>query len=137
LVSENNHLTFRRWGATGTDPGFQVRGGGAHLKKLRRAEGGGKIFGVFHVKNHDFTPKNQFFSNFRGGGRPPDPPLRYVIFKFLSRDLTGKYLDLKDAYLTLQLSPRRFAHTKNTGFSCQQSYFCSVGKNVLAPGKQF
>ena len=30
--------------------------GGAHLKKLRRAEGGAKIFGVFRVKNHDFTP---------------------------------------------------------------------------------
>ena len=46
---------------TGTDPGFQVRGGGAHLKKLRRAEGGANIFGVFRVKNHDFTPKNQIF----------------------------------------------------------------------------
>ena len=40
--------------------------GGAHLKKLRRAEGGAKIFGVFRVKNHDFTPKNHIFSNFRG-----------------------------------------------------------------------
>jgi hypothetical protein len=31
------------------------------------------------VKNHDFTPKNHIFSNFRGGAlrvRPPlDPPL--------------------------------------------------------------
>jgi hypothetical protein len=44
---------------TGADPGFQVRG--AHLKKLRRAEGGAKIFGVFRVKNHDFTPKNHIF----------------------------------------------------------------------------
>jgi hypothetical protein len=35
--------------------------GGAHLKKLRRAEGGAKIFGVFRVKNHDFTPKNNIF----------------------------------------------------------------------------
>ena len=52
----------------GADPGFQVRGGG-HLKKLRRAEGGAKFFGVFRVKNHDFTPKNHIFSNFRGGGR--------------------------------------------------------------------
>jgi hypothetical protein len=50
----------------GADPGFQVRG--AHLKKLRRAEGGAKNFGVFRVKNHDFTPKNPIFSNFRGGG---------------------------------------------------------------------
>jgi hypothetical protein len=56
----------------GADPGFQVRG--AHLKKLRRAEGGAKIFGVFRVKNHDFTPKNHIFSNFRGRA-PNAPPL--------------------------------------------------------------
>ena len=35
--------------------------GGAHLKKLRRAEGGAEIVGVFRVKNHDFTPKIIFF----------------------------------------------------------------------------
>jgi hypothetical protein len=40
--------------------------GGAYLKKLRRAEGGAKIFGVFRVKNHDFTPKNHIFSNCEG-----------------------------------------------------------------------
>jgi hypothetical protein len=40
--------------------------GGAHLKKLRRAEGGAKIFGVFRVKNHDFTPRNLIFSNCGG-----------------------------------------------------------------------
>ena len=51
---------------SGTDPGFQVRG--AHLKKLRRAEGGAKIVGLFRVKNHDFTPKNLIFSNYVGGG---------------------------------------------------------------------
>ena len=37
---------------------------GAHLKKLRRAEGGANIFGVFPVKNHDFTPKKSFFFQF-------------------------------------------------------------------------
>ena len=47
----------------GADPGFQVRGG-AHLKKLRRAEGGAKNLWVFRVKNHDFTPKIHIFSNF-------------------------------------------------------------------------
>ena len=48
-----------------------------HLKKLCRAEGGAKNFGVFRVKNHDFTPKNHIFSNFREGGRRvrPPPPL--------------------------------------------------------------
>jgi hypothetical protein len=40
--------------------------GGSHLKTLRRAEGGAKIFGVFRVKNHDFTPKNLIFSNCGG-----------------------------------------------------------------------
>jgi hypothetical protein len=38
----------------GADPGFQVRG--AHLKKLRRAEGGAKMFGVFRVKNPPLDP---------------------------------------------------------------------------------
>ena len=41
---------------------------GADLKKLRRAEGGAKMFWVFRVENHDFTPKNHIFSNFRRGG---------------------------------------------------------------------
>ena len=63
---EYPRLTISRSVIAGTDPGFQVRG--AHLKKLRRAEGGANIFGVFRVKNHDFTPKNHIFSNC-GGGR--------------------------------------------------------------------
>jgi hypothetical protein len=37
-------------------------------------EGGAKIVGVFRVKNHDFTPKNNIFSNFRGGGGAPGAP---------------------------------------------------------------
>jgi hypothetical protein len=44
--------------------------GGAHLKKLRRAEGGVKNFGVFRVKNHDFTPKkSDFFPNAEGSAK--------------------------------------------------------------------
>jgi hypothetical protein len=55
--------------------------GGAHLKKLRRAEGGAKFVGVFHVKKHDFTPKNHIFSNFRGvhaGCAPPGSAPGYI-----------------------------------------------------------
>ena len=82
--------------------------GGAHLKKLRRAEGGAKIFEVFRMKNHDFTPKNHIFSNFRGGGaragcaprwiRPCEgsPPVYEWVYKLhvfknnLSFKITGK-----------------------------------------------
>ena len=45
--------------------------GGVDFKKFRRAEGGTKILGVFRLKNHDFTSKKSYFSNFRGGGAPP------------------------------------------------------------------
>ena len=65
-------------------------GGGGHLKKSRRVEGGVQIFGVFRVKNHDFTQKNHIFSNFRGGGAPGAPPPGsapedhgYLIYLFL------------------------------------------------------
>ena len=68
ILPVNKYLAINR--GAGADPGFKVRGG-AHLKKLRRAEEGAKIVGVFRVKNHDFTPKNHIFSNFRGGVRPP------------------------------------------------------------------
>ena len=46
--------------------------GGGALKKLRRAEGGAKIFGVFRVKNHDFTQKKK--KNPILGGAPCAPP---------------------------------------------------------------
>jgi hypothetical protein len=90
------NLLPHRWYNAGADPGFQVRGG--TLKKIAPSRGrrenifgvfrvknhdftpknhifpilGGarEMFGVFHVKNHDFTPnKNHIFTNFRGGGR--------------------------------------------------------------------
>ena len=37
-------------------------------------EGGAKIVGVFRVENHDFTPKNHIFSNFRGARTGCAPP---------------------------------------------------------------
>ena len=53
---------IRRVLSAGADPGFQARG--AHLKRLRLAEGGAKMFGVFRVKNHNFTPKKHIFFQF-------------------------------------------------------------------------
>jgi hypothetical protein len=36
------------------------------------------MFGVFRVKNHDFTPKNHIFSNFREGARRVRPPTPWI-----------------------------------------------------------
>ena len=66
----------------GADPGFQVSG--AHLQKLRRAEGGAKIVGVFRVKNHDFTPKNHIFP-ILGGAREI-----FGVFHVKNHDFTPK-----------------------------------------------
>ena len=57
------------------------------IQDFKLGEGGAlkiiaKIFGVFRVKNHDFTPKNHIFSKFRGGGRVPTgsaPDMQLVL----------------------------------------------------------
>ena len=69
---------------SGADPRCQVRG--ADLKKLRRAEGGANILGVFRVKNHDFTPTNYIFSNFMGGGAHPGSVPGASIQKLINID---------------------------------------------------
>ena len=57
------------------------QGGGAHLYKLHRVEGGANNFRVFRVKNHDFTQKNHIFTNFRGGHMPgASPPLDLPLY---------------------------------------------------------
>ena len=53
-------------GLPGTDPEFQVGGGGG---------GALKMFGVYRVKNHDFTPKNHLISNFRVRPSPGSAPV--------------------------------------------------------------
>ena len=51
---------------TGADPGFQVMGGGGALEK--NAPSGGRRENCWGIscENHDFTPRNHIFSNFRG-----------------------------------------------------------------------
>ena len=70
-------------GMQGRIQDFKLRGG-THLKKLRRAEGGAKIFGVFRVKNHDFTPKNHIFSIAEGGAK------MFEVFRVKNHDFTPK-----------------------------------------------
>ena len=67
------HSSFIYVQYSGSDPGFQVRGGGGGALKF--------VFGVFRVKNHDFTQKILFFPILGGGGGRAscapalDPPL--------------------------------------------------------------
>jgi hypothetical protein len=63
-------------------------GGGAHLKKLRRAEGGAKILGVFRVKIHDFTPKKQITES------PSYPDLKNVTLLDYGGAVTWRHLVL-------------------------------------------
>ena len=44
--------------------GFQVRGEGGALNKIAPSGWRRENFGVFRVKNHDFTPKNHIFFQF-------------------------------------------------------------------------
>jgi hypothetical protein len=66
--------------------------------QLRRAEGGVKIFGVFRVKNHDFTPKNHLFFNCEGRRE------NFGVFRVKNHDFTqenGKRIR-QDIYLINQ-----------------------------------
>jgi hypothetical protein len=59
----------------GTDPGFQVRR--VHLKKLRRAEGGAKIVGVFR-----FYAKQSYFFPILGKLYEGDEKMNYEKLQF-------------------------------------------------------
>ena len=86
--------------------------GGAHLKTLCRVEEGAKIFGVFRVKNHDFTPKNLIFFQFQGaraGCTPLDPPLV---------SSTNKTEILLKVALKHHKPPNHFYHLFFSGFLC-------------------
>ena len=103
---------------------------------MRWAEGGAQIFGVFRVKNHDFTPKNLIFSNFRGGARwvPPPPPgsapaiytyvcilLRWIRIKYfhpvLFKSILIKYWT-RDSHESVSFSEKRLFNSYSyKGFS--------------------
>ena len=110
----------------GADPGFQVRGGGrgggAHLKKLHRAEGGAKLFGVLwkitilRQKSYFFRLRREarkflryfvlrqkiIFFPILGGARagcaPPPPPPPWIRPCILTNCIPFQYILL--AHLT-------------------------------------
>jgi hypothetical protein len=76
-------------------------GGEGALKKIAPSGGRHENIGVFRVKNHNFTPKNHIFSNFRRGMRwvrptPLDLPLhtKYIYLPSDDSCLRSESLDL-------------------------------------------
>jgi hypothetical protein len=64
LFLKNLKSAFQnKWPTQGRIQDFKL--GGAHLKKIAPTKGGTKIFGVFRVKNHDFTQKKSHFFQLR------------------------------------------------------------------------
>ena len=55
----------------------------AYTQTIENIEGA-KIFGVFRVKNHDFTPKNYIFSIAEGGAKI------FEVFRVKNHDFTPK-----------------------------------------------
>ena len=68
----------------GADPGFQVRGGGGHLKKIAPSGGRHEIFwGISCEKSRFYAKKIIFLSNFRMGSlrvRPSPPGSAPVVY---------------------------------------------------------
>ena len=80
---------------------FKLGGWGAHLEKLCQAEGGAKMFGVFRVKNHNFTPKYHIFFNFRearAGCNPPPPPPPWIRPSSLQKLQKEKILEISNIF---------------------------------------
>ena len=75
---------------------------------MHRAEGGAKILGVFRVKNHDFTPKNHIFSNFRGGARAgcASPPLDLPLLEIKDTTDTARSASYLDVHLEIDREGR-------------------------------
>ena len=71
----------------GADPGFQVIG--AHLKKLRRAEGGAKIVGGISCE------KSRFYANFLGSA-----PV--FIYLFLS-EMSNFWADFREFFNSIEI----------------------------------
>ena len=117
-----------------------------HLKKLWRAEGDAKIFGVFRVKNHDFTPKNHILSNcgerhenvwgisceksrfyakksyfFQGGGVTPSPPGSAPDIHDYSLSWLGTGISVKNSYVKLVLC----AQTQETNRNVVSAMRCN------------
>jgi hypothetical protein len=67
-ISDVDEVLFE-WSNQGRIQDFKL--GGA-LKQIAPSGGRRENVWVFRVKNHDFTPKNHIFSDFRGV-RPPPP----------------------------------------------------------------
>jgi hypothetical protein len=118
---------------------IKVTRGVAHLKELRRAEGGANILGVFRVKNHDFMPKNHIFSNFRGGAWIRPGIYRIITAGFSPVVLLPLYIILKwiDCRPWWMLGRKRFLNSRKLEkirfFGIKSWFFTRNTPKMFAP----
>jgi hypothetical protein len=74
--------------------------GGRTLKNCNERREARKFLGVFRVKNHDFTPKNHIFSNFRGRAGCALPVFFWSLFCLL---INCKYMVCSRRYIVVTI----------------------------------
>ena len=89
------------------------------------AEVGAKKFAVFRVTNHDFTPKNDIFSNFGGGGAHAGcAPSESAPAKSVKQTKLKRHRNQV-------LSPKCNVSTYKTGLICLYSTIVDVEKYTV------
>ena len=109
---------------TGTDPGFQVRG--AHLRKLRRAEWGAKIFGRTILKKVLIMSCLKMFtqSYHRVYKKAASRSIEYLIFRKIGGMYQGRIRDFKLGGGALKkIAPSGGRRENCWGISCEKSRF--------------
>ena len=81
---------------------FKLGGGGGGARK--KIAPSGVSIGVFRVKNHDFTPANHIFSNFRGAraGCAPPPLDRPLHSGVKTKTITQKTTEMSNMDSTIK-----------------------------------
>ena len=64
VIYQNKCISSSGIGNQGRIQDFKLGGGGAHLNNCAEWKEARYFFGVFRVKNHDFTPKKSYFFQF-------------------------------------------------------------------------
>ena len=97
LKCHNTHLTCI-FVVQGQIQDFKLAG--AHLKKMRRAEGGANIFGIFRVKKKRFDAKKSYIFPILGGVRAGCAPAISAPVVYVGQLIVDNRVDTRNLALT-------------------------------------